>query len=109
MMEGYKEVTRVPICLEKGREYRVAVEGHEVVISKKMSPEKVWEDITKDCYLKFRDSQHSNGRYIAVMRKGTDKPVAIIGIAGIQAQHNISVVKPPGAYTSFRILEKTRR
>jgi len=105
--KNFKEVVRVPICLERGREYRVAIEGNEVVISKKMSPEKVWEDITRTCYIEFRDSRHCNGRYIAVKQKGTDKLVAVIGMRGIQAQHNISIVKPTGAFTSFRILKKT--
>lgn len=104
MVEGYKEVTRIPICLEKGRKYQVEIQGNEVVVSK----ETAREDITKSCYLEFRDSRHCDGRYIAVIQKGTNRLIAIIGMKGIQAQHGFIVEKPAGAFTSFKILEKCR-
>jgi len=102
----FREVTRIPICLEKGRKYQVEIQGNEVVISKEVE----WKDVTKSCYLEFRDSQHCNGRYIAIWYKDgrVNKMVAVIGFAGIQVQSGFRVEKPSGAFTSFRILKKNR-
>lgn len=101
----FREVTRIPICLEKGKKYQVEIQGNEVVISK----EAEWKDITKSCYLELRDSHHCNGRYIAIMHKDINiKTAAVIGAAGIQAQHGFKVEKAYGAYTSFRVLKKNR-
>lgn len=102
MTECFEEVTRIPICLEKGKKYQVEIQGNDVVISK----EAKWRDITKSCYLEFRDSQHCSGRYIAVMY--SNKMVAVIGTASIQVQHGFKVEKPSGAYTSFRVLKKNK-
>jgi len=108
MAKCFKEVTRIPICLEIGKTYQVELQGNEIVVSKEVK-EPVWADITKSCYLEFRDSQHCNGRYIAVMYEDKDlKLAAVIGTAGIQVQHGFKVEKPSGAYTSFRILKKSR-
>lgn len=108
MGEDCKEVIRIPMRFERGERYQVEIQGSEVVISRKVEkPE--WVDITKSCYLEFRDSCHCNGRYIAVMHKANiGRPVAIIGMAGIHAQHGFKVEKPTGAYTSFRILKKNK-
>jgi len=106
VVKCFKEVTRVPICLEKGRKYRVEIQGNEVVISKEVE----WKDITKSCYLEFRDSKHCNGLYIAIMCKDKyyDRLVAVAGVAGIEVRGGFKVEKPPGASTSFRILKRTR-
>ncbi len=96
------EVTRIPICIEKGRKYHVKIQDNEIVISM----EAAWEDITKSCQLEFRDSQHCNGRYMVITHD--HKWVAIIGTAGIQAQHGFKVEKPAGAWTSFRVLKRNK-
>lgn len=111
MDRNLREVTRIPICcLEKGRKYQVEIQGNEVVISKEVGWETVWEDITKSCYLDFRDSRHCDGRYIAVMYKGKFGILlaAVIGTQGIQTQHGFKVEEPARAHTSFNIFRKTR-
>jgi len=104
MVKKFKEVTRVPICLEKDVKYQVEIQGNEVVISKEFS-EPEWTDITKGCSLVFKESQHCDGNYIAIMYMGSK--VAVIGTAGIQPQHGFKVEKPAGAFTSFTIYKKT--
>lgn len=110
MDKNFKEVTRIPICLEHGRKYQVEIQGNEVVISKEVGWETVWEDVTKSCHLEFRDSRHCDGRYIAIMY-GVVNPVrvAVVGTAGIQTQSGFKVEKPARAQTSFSIFKKTRR
>ena len=109
MSKCFKEVARVPVCLEKGRKYQVELVGNEVVISKETTSP-MWTDVTKCCHLEFINSQHCDGRYIAVIYKAgrDEKRAAIIGKAGIQPQHDFKVEKPAGAYTSFKVYMKNK-
>lgn len=108
MVKSFTEVARVPVHLERGEKYQVELIGNNVVISKESrAPE--WEDVTRSCYLEFRDSQHCSGRYIVVMHYGEERrQAAIIGTAGIQVQHDFKIEKPAGAYTSFKIYRKIK-
>ncbi len=114
MSKCFKEVARVPVCVEKGKKYQVELVGNEVVISKEIVVP-MWKDITKQCYLEFVDSHHCDGRYIAIFYNHQVKgvvtviKVAVVGLAGIQAQHGFMVEKPDHAWTSFAISMKVRR
>jgi len=110
MAKCFREVARVPVCIEKGKKYQVELVENEVVISKETAVP-MWINVTKSCYLVFRDSQHCDGRYIAVIHKGygcDEKLAAVIGKAGIQPQHDFKVEKPAGAYTSFKVYRKNK-
>jgi len=114
MSKQFVEVARVPVCIEKGKKYQVELDGNEVVISKeKQVPE--WKNITKQCHIEFVDSRHCDGRYIAILYTHRVKGVvvvsrvAVVGMAGIQAQHGFMVEKPAHAWTSFAISMKVRR
>jgi len=105
MAENFEEVTRIPVYIEKGKKYRVEIQGSEVVISK----ESGWKDITKSCHLEFRDSQHCDGRYIAIVNRdyiGTERLVVVIGTQGLVAQKGYKIEKAPMAFTSFKVFKK---
>ncbi len=101
----FKEVSRIPICLEKGKKYQVEIQGNEVVISKEIVKPKR-RDITNACTVEFRSSKHSDGNYVAILLAGVRSPVAIIGIRGVVVKEGYKVEKAYGASLSFRIFEE---
>lgn len=116
MANNFREVKRIPVCLGSGTKYQVEIVGNEVVISEEVKPRE-WEDITHACHLEYRESQHCDGRYIAVIYvasrfHGTclvPMWAAVIGTKGIVAQKGFKVEPAEGAYTSFKIFRKCSR
>jgi hypothetical protein len=105
----YEEIKRVPINphLYRGQQLKVTIDNGEIIISRKVAD---WENITSCCFLDFRWSQHSEGKYIAIMYRllltDTAKLAAVVGIHGMVAQSGFRVEKPEGASVSFQIFKK---
>lgn len=108
MTKRFEEVARVPFCFEEGRKYQIEAQGNQILVSREVE-EPEWKDITKSCYLEFRDSQHSDGRYIAIIHKDKVEHVAaVIGIKGIVTQHGYRIERAECASVSFNVYVRVK-
>lgn len=107
MATKYEEIKRIPIELCDSDKLKVTIEDNAIVVYKKVDE---WANVTNACRLEFRCSQHSNGRYVAILYKpplgGSPKVAAVIGLNGIAAQSGFKVERAEGAQISFQVFRK---
>ena len=92
---------RVVLDYNSGNEYGISAVDHRV-------PRVVWRDITRECRVELRASQHTTGHYGIITHMG--ERIMLLGTNGITPCANISskykLVKPDNARVSFSIFKK---
>ncbi len=80
-----------------GAEYRIRTCGRKLIIEKRV----VEVDITDACVPEYRQSSHSNGRYVALCYRGA--VAVVMGECGVHVNQGFRVERARGATYSFRI------